>query len=940
MAKRKKTPSQIDEWKLLASVCRSSLYQYVRHAWGHVEAVPFVDSWHIRAICEHLEAVTNNQIPKLLINIPPGCSKSLLTSVFWPTWEWARDASTRWFFASYDQRLSTRDSVKSRTLMQGKWYNQAFPDQVILMGDQNQKTYYETDKGGFRLSTSVGGHGTGEHPDRIVCFPAGTAVRTLGGDRTIEKIAVGDLVLGCDHPNNLLGWFPVTRLYQRRAAQLIELETTHGTIRLTHEHPVYVEDRGYVGASQVDVGDMVWYADFQLRGLWEQVSGVSSLCGEECEPFLFQTLSGKRTDGREPSELGRRQAEMCGVWGSDNYGVGEAERDRPFLFAGMSKMAYEKRRIAEERTDGGNAQKNNPAHLGTRQSCLRDLQGVGEFGRSSYKWGLERQPPRKSLPCLPSLPFQDSQCRSESITRAVVLSRRVVAHGGDVFNIEVAHTNNYFAEGVLVHNCDDPHNVREAESEIERQNTLDWWDQTMSTRGVARNCRRVVIMQRLHESDLSGHLLQKGDWAHICLPMRYEAGRMKTTILGWTDPRKIEGELLTPNQFDEAKLQDMEKSLGMYGTAGQLQQRPTPKEGGLFKAWFFNSRRSAAPYHAKRVRYWDTAGTQSDGDATVGTLMAKDDDGDYYVENVVWGQWEPGERDNHILATAKRDRVRYGPNDEPTIWIERGMADAGISAFKHLAKKLSGFRVFAHKPTGDKVLRATSFASQCAALNVHLVEDKSWDINAWIAELCAFPMGKWVDRVDSASGAFGRLEATRVAQGIRIYHARSQTKKTEIRVVVCSAAELREMIIEDPSLLVSISSTSDQTPQHGLSRLVDFLILPVNDVDAAERQDRWEEPVPPWNLPPAQLLMTPESGKKLWGFLLKTRQINPTVIVVQDDGGTDRRAQSIAYAIVDVLRGGRKLIYRPTGVDNKDDGPAPNQTIYACVKKGRSMVAI
>ena len=128
------------------------LYRFVRSAWEHIEQVDFVDNWHIGAICEHLQAVWKGDIQQLLINVPPGCSKSLITSVFFPAWCWANDPSKRFFYASYDQKLSTRDSVKCRTLVESNWYQRRFPGQVTLKHDQDQKTYYETIAGGFRLA--------------------------------------------------------------------------------------------------------------------------------------------------------------------------------------------------------------------------------------------------------------------------------------------------------------------------------------------------------------------------------------------------------------------------------------------------------------------------------------------------------------------------------------------------------------------------------------------------------------------------------------------------------------------------------------------------------------------------------------------------------------------------------------------------------------------
>ena len=67
---------------------RFGLYEFVKMAWHCVEAAPFQDNWHIELICKHLEAVTRGEILRLVINIPPGCMKSLLVSVFWPVWEW------------------------------------------------------------------------------------------------------------------------------------------------------------------------------------------------------------------------------------------------------------------------------------------------------------------------------------------------------------------------------------------------------------------------------------------------------------------------------------------------------------------------------------------------------------------------------------------------------------------------------------------------------------------------------------------------------------------------------------------------------------------------------------------------------------------------------------------------------------------------------------
>jgi predicted phage terminase large subunit-like protein len=143
--------------------------------------------------------------------------------------------------------------------------------------------------------------------------------------------------------------------------------------------------------------------------------------------------------------------------------------------------------------------------------------------------------------------------------------------------------------------ADDPNNAREANSEAVIQSTLEWWDMAWSTRlNDPKSGVRIVIQQRLNERDVTGHILSEdvGDWTHLMLPMRFEPERRIYTSIGfdddgqelsWTDPRQTEGELLWPERFGEEQVSMLERTLGPYGTAGQLQQRPQPAGGGIIK---------------------------------------------------------------------------------------------------------------------------------------------------------------------------------------------------------------------------------------------------------------------------------------------------------------------------------------------------------------------
>jgi len=153
-----------------AELCERSMRYYAEKAWDIVEpGVQFLKNWHFDIICDHLEAVEKGHIRNLIVNIPPRCAKSLLFCVFFPTWVWIRRPETRWMFASYNSKLSIRDSLKCRNIIESPWYQKIWGNRYQLTGDQNVKERYENTKTGFRVATSfLGGMATGEGGDFLV----------------------------------------------------------------------------------------------------------------------------------------------------------------------------------------------------------------------------------------------------------------------------------------------------------------------------------------------------------------------------------------------------------------------------------------------------------------------------------------------------------------------------------------------------------------------------------------------------------------------------------------------------------------------------------------------------------------------------------------------------------------------------------------------------
>lgn len=160
---------------------RASFAEFVKEAWPHADPYKLVWGPHLDAMCVCLQAVTEEKIKNLLINIPPGHAKSLIVSVLWPAWVWTHTPQWQVTTSSYEQRLVMRDAVKSRQLLQSEWYGDTFllcqekdpygetvtKEVWSFQEDQNTKMLFRNTAGGLRQGTSVG-LGTGYRADSLI----------------------------------------------------------------------------------------------------------------------------------------------------------------------------------------------------------------------------------------------------------------------------------------------------------------------------------------------------------------------------------------------------------------------------------------------------------------------------------------------------------------------------------------------------------------------------------------------------------------------------------------------------------------------------------------------------------------------------------------------------------------------------------------------------
>ena len=308
---------------------------------------------------------------------------------------------------------------------------------------------------------------------------------------------------------------------------------------------------------------------------------------------------------------------------------------------------------------------------------------------------------------------------------------------------------------------DDPHNVKEAESELVRQGVLDWWDTAVQSRlNDPKTGAFVIIMQRVHQNDLTGHIMKNAlpedGWTHLCVPAEFElnhphvylpAALPRVTLE--KDPRSEEGSLLWPKRFGQKEIDTLKHTLGSYAAAGQLQQRPSPKGGGIIrKAWWRKWEKEQFPDLVYVLQSWDTA--YETGNHTS------------YSACTTWGVFRLGGRYHLLLLNRFRDRLPYPDlrriakekyaDDKPDAVIIEKKA-SGQSLIQDLRQ--ANIPVITYTPDRDKEARA-HVASVLFEAGCVWYPDRKWAQD--VIEMCAvFPAGDGEDIVDTVTQAIIRL---------------------------------------------------------------------------------------------------------------------------------------------------------------------------------------
>jgi predicted phage terminase large subunit-like protein len=343
---------------------------------------------------------------------------------------------------------------------------------------------------------------------------------------------------------------------------------------------------------------------------------------------------------------------------------------------------------------------------------------------------------------------------------------------------------------------DDPHNVKESESDVVRDETTRWFRESMTSRlNDMLTGNKIIIMQRVHEDDVSGIILSLGmDYVHLMIPMEYvwsadEDGRPYETSIGWSDPRwrrdpeKCNGLLAWPEHFPASVVKTMKFDIGPYATAGQLQQQPAPRGGAIFlRDWWepYESMNGKFPAFDYIVGSVDGAFTEKEeNDPSAMTIWGVFTPPGGFPRAISMNAWRKRlrfmgakiaqEKGEHPMKFLARQQAEWGLVEWIDYTCTRFKVDtlliegkaSGISAAQALAAMYPNapYLIQIEPVKGDKVARAHAVVPSFSQGMIMI----PWPLRDWGEmlqdEMAIFPKGKTDDLTDSATQAIKHLRS-------------------------------------------------------------------------------------------------------------------------------------------------------------------------------------
>lgn len=311
---------------------------------------------------------------------------------------------------------------------------------------------------------------------------------------------------------------------------------------------------------------------------------------------------------------------------------------------------------------------------------------------------------------------------------------------------------------------DDPIKVMDAHSDTKLDEAIAWWDTSMSSRlNDMKTGAHLIIMQRVHDRDLTGHVLAKSSgYELLALPSEFDPKRRARTVTRsgkvWEDPRTTPGELLFPALFPPEVIEQAKKDLGSWAYAAQHQQRPLPATGGIFqRPWFqFYRKRELPPVFMETLQSWDMT-------------FKKKEDADFVV-----GQTWKRLGANCYLIRERRGRMGFSETKRAVVTEAKANPETGLKLVEDKANgpaildELKGAvdGLVGVSDPGGVLAQAWSVQPMVEAGQVWLPHPEEWpEVEDWLTEVCGYPKAAHDDRVAAFTQALQRLQL-HIRQGL------------------------------------------------------------------------------------------------------------------------------------------------------------------------------
>lgn len=757
-----KTEAQAKKERRKQSRPDGGLLAFIRYFWSVLEPVtPLVEGWPLEAVCLHLEAVTSGKITRLLINVPPGFMKSLLVNVFWPAWEWGPMGlpHLRTVAFSYSPDLTERDNNKLLALVSSVRFRHLWGERFAIkkMGS----SLITNDRTGSRRASSIGGVGTGERGDRVVCFPFGAKLATECGLLNIGDVVerrLSVMVWSFNRETRALELKRITAWHKNPGRRLVRVKTSDGrSVTCTEDHRILTKGGGYREASRLVSGDqlcaapcgMLRSSSVVVRPKVESEVSPDLSCSDACDrgstdaEFFGEHASGVTVSGRDLAHKFFGQVRRAVLERAVGFAIGNILSPRAVFQIAKMGLGAVAVLVSDLLSFGTRTDECFCHHLmhetvdsAAVESHRHPRVSLVEDGREYSARDIERATAahhgaRNASDFPGSRDLVDAKKSNHVAPEIVTVHSVDLIHEipPETYCITVADNHNMVigdGDGSIVcSNCDDPHNVVNMESEKERQSTSRWFRESMSNRlNDMQKSAIVVIMQRLHEDDVSGVILaNEFDYCYLMIPMEFAPERYPVrddvvewggNEIGWIDPRALDedGHLLSPYELDQREgvlawperfppevIAGLKHELGPYSFSGQYSQNPQPRKGAIFDLdwWQLYEPPESGKFPAMEfvLASLDSAFTEKEENDPSGFVML----GVWrpLVVNQGTGESEPG-HPQVMLLTAWRKHLRiHGvevtrrPNETNNQYIRRAMPHWGLVEWvAHSCRRFGG----------------------------------------------------------------------------------------------------------------------------------------------------------------------------------------------------------------------------------------------------------